>query len=109
MNSDDVARRHADYYLKLFEGAETDWGARPMPEWLDIYGRQIDNLRAALEWAFSSSAGDVSLGISLTIASGLLWFQLSLLNECRRHFDRALSFLRRTGCQTRAKRCVSSV
>jgi predicted ATPase/DNA-binding winged helix-turn-helix (wHTH) protein len=98
----DVARRHAEYYLKLFEGAEADWGTRPMPEWLDIYGRQIDNLRAALEWAFSSS-GDVSLGISLTIASGLLWFQLSLLNECRRHFDRALSFLEGPDADPRQK------
>lgn len=89
---DGVARRHADYYLKLFEGAERDWGAHATSEWLEIYGRQIDNLRAALEWAFSPS-GDVPLGISLTIASGLLWFQLSLLDECRRHFDRALSFI----------------
>jgi predicted ATPase/DNA-binding winged helix-turn-helix (wHTH) protein len=89
---DDVARRHAEHYLKLFDGAEADWAVRPMPEWLEIYGRQIDNLRAGLEWAFSSS-GDVSLGISLTIASGLLWFQLSLLDECRRRFDQALSFL----------------
>ncbi len=91
----EVARRHAVYYLKLFEGAESDWSARPMAEWLEIYGRQIDNLRAALDWAFSPS-GDIVLGISLTIASGLLWFQLSLLDECRRRFDLALSFLERS-------------
>jgi predicted ATPase len=89
---DAVARLHAEYYLALFDGAESDWAARPLSEWLGIYARQIDNLRAALDWAFSP-VGDPSLGVALTIASGLLWFQLSLLDECRRRFDRALAHL----------------
>ena len=41
-------------------------GPRPSG-WRD-YGRQIDNLRAALDWAFSP-AGDASIGLALTTAA----------------------------------------
>jgi predicted ATPase/DNA-binding winged helix-turn-helix (wHTH) protein len=99
---DDASRRHAEYYLALFDGAEADWGACPMSEWLETYARQIDNLRAALDWAFSST-GEISLGIALTIASGLLWFQLSLIDECRQRFGRALSYLERPDADLRQR------
>lgn len=93
---DATARRHAEYYLNLFERSESDWGVRPTEEWLNIYGREIDNLRAALSWAFSET-GDRPLGISLTLAAAPLWFQLSLIEESRAHFDRALSSLGSNG------------
>ncbi len=54
--------------------------------------RQVDNLRAALDWALSRR-GDVVLGIALTIASIPFWMYLSLVEECRRHVDRALAAL----------------
>src|SRR5260221_13949970 len=47
-----VRALHAEYYRDLFERAETEWEQRPAAEWLAEYGRQIDNLRAALDWAF---------------------------------------------------------
>jgi predicted ATPase len=56
------------------------------------YGRGIDDLRAALDWAFSPH-GDTSIGVALTVASVPLWRQLSLMEECRRHVERALSTL----------------
>ena len=65
---DAVARRHAEYYRDLFERAETEWETRPTAEWLADYGRQIDNLRAALDWAFSPG-GDASIGVALTAAA----------------------------------------
>ena len=49
-----LARRHAEYYRDLVERAETEWETRAAAEWLADYGRQIDNLRAALDWAFST-------------------------------------------------------
>ena len=88
----DTSRRHAEYFLKLFTPAEADLSALPMPEWLDIYARHIDNLRGALGWAFSKD-GDAPLGIALTISGAPLWFQLSLADECRRRFEQALSGL----------------
>ena len=48
-----IARRHAEYYRDLFERAEGEAAARPTGEWLADYAREIDNLRAALDWAFS--------------------------------------------------------
>ena len=47
--SERLARRHAEYYRHLFEQAEREWQTRPTTEWLADYGRQIDDLRAALD------------------------------------------------------------
>jgi len=89
----EYARRHADYFCALFRRAEAEWDRRPTTEWVDTYVGQTDNVRAALEWAFSAS-GDVELGIDLTIATVPLWLQLSLIDECRKHVDRALAAAR---------------
>ena len=56
-----IARRHAEYYRDLFECAEREVPARPPAEWLANYARKIDNLRAAVNWAFSPD-GDESIG-----------------------------------------------
>jgi predicted ATPase len=94
---DQVARRHAEYYRDLFERAETEWETRTTVEWAASYGRQIDNVRAALDWAFSPS-GDASIGTALTAAAVPLWFQHSLMVECRGRVERALaSFAPRSG------------
>ena len=87
---DAAARRHAQRYRELFEGAETESETRPTDEWLAEYGPRIDNIRAALDWAFSSS-GDLTIGVALTISSVPLWFQLSLMEECRARVERALA------------------
>jgi predicted ATPase/DNA-binding winged helix-turn-helix (wHTH) protein len=84
-----VARRHAAYYRDLFERAEAEWETRPTAEWLEDYRYWIDNVRAALDWAFSPS-GDTSIGVALTAASVPLWFQLALMVECRGRVERAL-------------------
>ena len=76
-----LARRHAEYYRDLFERAETEWGVRPTAEWLSEYLPKIDNLRVALDWAFSPE-GDASIGVALTVAAMPLWMQLSLIEEC---------------------------
>ena len=99
---DEAARRHAEYYIKAFESAEGDLSLLTMPAWLDRYGRHLDNLRGAVEWAFSPG-GDVALGIALTIAGAPLWFQLSLADECRRRFERALSYLEGPDADPRQK------
>jgi predicted ATPase/DNA-binding winged helix-turn-helix (wHTH) protein len=85
-----AARRHAEYYRDLFERAEAESEARPTAEWLGDCGRQIDNLRAALDWAFSPG-GDASIGVALTAAAVPLWMHLSLTEECRGRVERALA------------------
>jgi predicted ATPase/DNA-binding winged helix-turn-helix (wHTH) protein len=87
-----VARRHAEYYRDLFERAGAEWEIRPTTEWLEDYRRWIDNVRGALDWAFSP-VGDAAVGVALTVASLPLWFQNSLTVECRRRVERALAGL----------------
>jgi len=88
-----IARRHAEYYRDLFERAEIEWERQPSGERLVAYGRQIDNLRAALDWSFSSE-GDPSVGIALTAATERLWMDLGLAEELRRCAEQALTVLR---------------
>jgi predicted ATPase/DNA-binding winged helix-turn-helix (wHTH) protein len=88
-----LARRHAEYGRDLFERAEAEWETRPTAEWLADYGRQIDNLRAALDWAFSPG-GDAPIGVSLTAVAAPLWMHLSLLDECRTRVGRALAAIK---------------
>jgi predicted ATPase len=85
-----LARRHAEYYQDLFERAEADLGRRPSVEWLGDYARQIDNLRAALDWAFSPG-GEPEVGVALTAAATPLWMLLSQFEECRDRVERALA------------------
>ena len=92
--SQPVARRHAEYFRDLLERAEAEWEIRPTAEWLDAYARHTDNMRAALDWAFSSS-GDAAVGVALTVAAVPLWFQQSLMLECRGRVERALASLER--------------
>jgi predicted ATPase/DNA-binding winged helix-turn-helix (wHTH) protein len=87
-----AARRHAEYFCGLFADAEAESESRPQDEWLAIYGRHLDNVRAGLDWAFSAE-GDPPLGVALTIAVVPLWVQLSLFGECRERVERALASL----------------
>jgi predicted ATPase/DNA-binding winged helix-turn-helix (wHTH) protein len=87
-----LARRHAEYHKDLFDRAADELATRAAEDWLAIYRRRIDDVRAALDWAFSPD-GDASIGVALTIGAVPLWFQLSLLDECRRRTERALASL----------------
>ena len=84
-----ISRRQAEHYQDLFERAEAEALTRPANEWLKDYAREIDNLRSALDWAFSPN-GDATIGVALTAAAVPLWTRLSLLLECRTRVERAL-------------------
>jgi predicted ATPase/DNA-binding winged helix-turn-helix (wHTH) protein len=92
VESDDhgrVVRRHAEYLCRLLRQAEADWEGTERKLWLEIYGRVVDDVRAALDWAFSP-AGDAAVGVTLTAAALPLGFQLSLIDELRGWAERAL-------------------
>ena len=90
--SAEFARRHAQYYRRLFGRAEREWEAQPTAAWLATYARHIDNLRAALGWSFSPG-GDAAVGVALAVAAVPLWFQLSLVDECLGWVERARAAL----------------
>ncbi|WP_082646136.1 ATP-binding protein [Bradyrhizobium valentinum] len=87
-----VRERHALYQLDLFERALAEWETWPTTEWLSAYAPQIDDLRGALDWAFSPG-GDPGVGVELTVAAVPVWFEMSLMEECRTRAERALATL----------------
>src|SRR5262249_38938561 len=87
-----LAERHAQYQLEVFERARTDWEVQAAADWLSTYSGQIDDLRSALDWAFSL-AGKTRIGVALTAAAVPLWFEMSLMQECRSRAERALATL----------------
>ena len=91
--SNSLARRHAEFYRDEFERTEFEWESRSSSEWLSDYVWSVDNVRAALDWAFSPD-GDASIGVTLTAAVVPLLMRSSLLAECRERCERALLELR---------------
>jgi predicted ATPase len=87
-----IRRLHAEYYRDLFRRAEAEAEAetRPTAEWLADYAPRIDNVRAALDWAFSPG-GNASIGVALTAAAVPLLMHLSLMEECGGLVERALA------------------
>lgn len=90
------ARRHAEYFLDLFKRAEAECETLAIAEWLTTYGPQIDNVRAALDWA-SSANGDRALSVALTVALVPLLIRLSLFGECRERAELAIAKLEQAG------------
>jgi predicted ATPase/DNA-binding winged helix-turn-helix (wHTH) protein len=87
--SDDAQRRHAAYFRDLFAAQAQGAGSSLSDEDLARRVREIDNVRAALDWSFSP-AGDQAIGVDLTAAYAPVWRHLSLMSECREHCERAL-------------------
>ena len=75
-----TARRHAEFYYSLFVQFAGDGQFQAPIEDLRRYREEVDNLRAALSWAFSP-AGDAALGVELAAAAADFWSPMSLLTE----------------------------
>jgi non-specific serine/threonine protein kinase len=63
--TEQTARRCAEFFRDLVGPAMRDSQALPSAEQTARYGREIDNVRAALDWSFSP-VGDVAIGVVLT-------------------------------------------
>ena len=85
-----VARRHALHFCEMYARAVDQWNTAPDADWLQEHVHAIDDVRIALNWAFSAQ-GDSSLGITLTVSAIPAWLHLSSLEECRSGVERALS------------------
>src|ERR1700733_3560672 len=105
-NSDDANRchrRHALYFCGLFkQGA-----AMELPERLGALGSEVDNLRAALNWAFSVE-GDAKIGVELAAASASTWMAMALLTECREWMTKAISQLDDASAGSRQEMIIQS-
>ncbi|CDG82790.1 transcriptional regulatory, C terminal family protein [Janthinobacterium agaricidamnosum NBRC 102515 = DSM 9628] len=84
-----VSRRYAEHCGELAQTIHADWERLPAPLWTSCYGRHVDDVRAAIDWAFGAP-GNAVLGIGLTIAARTLFYQLSLMDEYRARVELAL-------------------
>jgi predicted ATPase/DNA-binding winged helix-turn-helix (wHTH) protein len=87
--ADVAAGRQAFYFRDLVTPQARGARSSLSDEDLARRVREIDNVRAALDWSFSS-AGDPAIGVDLTAAYAPVWRHLSLMRECRERCERAL-------------------
>ena len=92
-----AARLHATWLHELLSAVATDFRSWILTN-VAAYAREIDNVRAALDWLFSTS-GDVAIGIALTAAYAPVWLHFALWGECVERCERALSHLDRQPTQ----------
>jgi predicted ATPase/DNA-binding winged helix-turn-helix (wHTH) protein len=85
-----VCRCHAEYFCDFFRRADAELAIAPTIQRVAECRRQLDNLRAALDWTLGAEA-DAALGVALTAAGIVLWMTLSLVHECRRRVEAALA------------------
>ncbi|MEH2543526.1 putative ATPase/DNA-binding winged helix-turn-helix (wHTH) protein [Bradyrhizobium sp. AZCC 2262] len=105
-NSDEenhCRRRHALYFCDLFKQvASTDEHER-----LKASGDEVDNLRAALNWAFSA-AGEAKIGVELAAASASIWMAMALLTECREWMTKAIGRIDEASAGSRQEMIIQS-
>jgi predicted ATPase len=80
----EFSRRHAEYYRLLLQRIEHEWEKR------STFGAHIDNVRAALEWCFGANG---NLVVGLAAAAAPMFLTMSLLPECYRWSEQAISAL----------------
>lgn len=85
-----AARRHAEFFWRSI--SQVAGGPKIWLSGDDVArcGRELDNVRAALEWAFSPD-GDAEIGVGLTVAFAPIWQMLSLMGECRDRIEHMLA------------------
>ncbi len=88
--NDDAMRRFVEYYVSLFAPFVRDDQLQAAIDNLGRYRREIDNLRAGLNWTFSPD-GDTSLGVELAATAGDFWIAASMVSECCEWAEKALS------------------
>jgi predicted ATPase/DNA-binding winged helix-turn-helix (wHTH) protein len=86
-------RRMAEYMATFYARAEATWPVTPTDVWLAEYAPEVENLRAAIDWAFDQrrrpedsgdEPGDPALGIALVASSGCVAEEMSLLADMKR-------------------------
>ena len=92
--AEQIAWNHAAFFRDLFMQAASDTQPPVAARGAARDGQELDNVRAALDWAFSA-AGSTSIGIDLTAAYVPQWTKLSRFDECRTRIETALAVLDR--------------
>lgn len=86
-DADAFRRRHATCYLALAEAAEQLRGTEPQL-WLERLDTELDNLRAAVEWALAHD--NEGLGLRLAGVLATFWYHRGYWSEGRARLKAAL-------------------
>jgi predicted ATPase/class 3 adenylate cyclase len=84
-----IVRRHAETYLAFADGLDREWDTTADIVWIACAEAEIDNLRAALDWALGLR-GEVEIGQGL--AATRIWEELARA-EGRRYLRTALELV----------------
>ncbi len=96
---DKAIRRLAEFCVGLFAPFSKEGELQTAIDDLGRFGREVDNLRAALEWALSVD-GDAGLGLELAAAATDFWIATSLTTECCDWAEKALAKSESTGTRS---------
>jgi predicted ATPase/DNA-binding SARP family transcriptional activator len=101
-----LRRRHGEHMLARVEEASAAWhaGADPQDSIFPVLDEDLDNVRAALEWA--AAAGEVELELRLAVAARWYWVLKGHLSDGRRVFDGVLSRTAEASAAVRARALV---
>jgi len=84
-----VSLRHAHWLAGVLAEADSAWNRMTRQSWISRYAPLIDDIRAALDWAFTPD-GDMALGVELTIAGFAIGRQMLLVDEFSERVQRAI-------------------
>ncbi len=110
--TDRIACRHAVYYREflnrigtktLGSDAELDRTGGVTEASIETQGRVIDEVRAALDWAYSGR-GDLTLAVDLTAAATPVWIHHRLIDECRERIEQAITLITEEAVRRDARR-----
>lgn len=87
-----VLHRHAQYYMALFRPFGAEDQLQTALDGIGTYRREVDNLRAALSWAFSPE-GDAAMGVELAAIAADFWVAVSLVSDAREWAEAALEHI----------------
>ena len=84
-----LRKRHAQHYLELAEEAELKLMGPDQAPWVERLESELDNIRAALQWALQQPGEDTALRLSTALYQ--FWQGQGLLSEGRKWLEAALS------------------
>jgi predicted ATPase/DNA-binding CsgD family transcriptional regulator len=103
-----LSTRHLDFYVTLAERAEAELEGPGFGEWLFRLGGELDNLRAAMDWAAAS--GEAEKGLRLVGATTIMWWLTRMhFGEAERRFEVALAAAEGVDPAVHARALVSSI
>jgi predicted ATPase len=84
----DLRRRHLDWYRRLANETAAEWFGPRQLDWIERVGREMPNLREALEFGLQHSP---ETAVEIAAAMHPVWIARGMLSEGRRWLDRALA------------------